>query len=208
MPATQRPDCRDRWHGFTAIEVLIVIGLMGLLVGLTLQGVQSVRSAAAKTNCADRMRQIGLALHQYHNVTGRLPAGAATTSNSFGPDAEPSVHWLAKLLPYIEQDALAAQMRLAHQQDPIPWHNPPHTGLATVVRLFTCPADSRLSSPSMGPLPGPAGQIGAFTSYLGVKGGFSGQNNGVLGVPSRHTLIRYHGRHQRHTDGRRATTEL
>jgi prepilin-type N-terminal cleavage/methylation domain-containing protein/prepilin-type processing-associated H-X9-DG protein len=92
--------------GFTLIELLVVIAIMAILMGLLLPAVQSVREAAARTQCLNHLRQLGLALQNYNGANGRLPPqGTFTVGNTFSGY---SVH--ARLLPYLEQSNLAAQV--------------------------------------------------------------------------------------------------
>ncbi len=88
-----------RSTGFTLLELLVVIAIISILAALMLPAVQSAREAARRISCANNLRQIGLALHQYHDSLRGLPAGWIADQ----PEGEPGWGWAALLLPYVEQ---------------------------------------------------------------------------------------------------------
>lgn len=153
---------RESRSALSLVEVLVVIGVMGLLVGLTLSAVQSARGSAARVGCANHLRQLGLAATSYHDANGTLPQPYVTMWKSPGYHGA-SLPWTNLLLPYLEQESLWGTLREAYQAA-VGYVNPPHAGLATVVKVYTCPADGRLSAP----ISDDWGFTAAYGSYLGV----------------------------------------
>jgi prepilin-type N-terminal cleavage/methylation domain-containing protein/prepilin-type processing-associated H-X9-DG protein len=88
--------------GFTLVELLVVIAIIGILIGLLLPAVQSARESGLRTQCANQIRQIGLALQNYHDVKGSFPAGYTSNFNSAGDDTGPGWGWAAAILPFME----------------------------------------------------------------------------------------------------------
>jgi prepilin-type N-terminal cleavage/methylation domain-containing protein/prepilin-type processing-associated H-X9-DG protein len=161
---------RSSRNGFTLIELLVVIAIIGVLIGMLLPAVQKVRGAANRVRCQNNLKQIGLAMHNYHGVNGSFPAGTTTPN---GPTYYMS--WMTRLLPYLEQDAMWRTAQAAWITDNYPWHNPPHVDVATVNKSYICVADAREMIASYA-----GGVTIAFTGYLGVSGTDSAVGDGVL----------------------------
>jgi prepilin-type N-terminal cleavage/methylation domain-containing protein/prepilin-type processing-associated H-X9-DG protein len=122
-------------RGFTLIELLVVVAIIGALIALLLPAVQQAREAARRTECKNHIRQVGLALHNYHDVHRVFPLNYGN-----GPynDTNTGASWLAFLLPFVEQHALYNQIRFG-----APANDPANLRASeTVVPLYLCASDA------------------------------------------------------------------
>jgi prepilin-type N-terminal cleavage/methylation domain-containing protein/prepilin-type processing-associated H-X9-DG protein len=161
-------------HGFTLVEMLVVIAIIAILIALLLPAVQQVRDAAARTQCANNLHQIGLATHQYHDSHRVFPTGMRWRN---WKDPYLYMGWATQLLPFLEQQQLWTITQQAYQQSPWPFRNPPHAGLSTLMPTFVCPADPwtaqvQIAKRDKFPV--------ALTDYLGVEGKDLETMDGVL----------------------------
>ncbi|MGI8981470.1 MAG: DUF1559 domain-containing protein [Pirellulaceae bacterium] len=153
--------------GFTLLELVIVITIIGILICLLLPAVQHSRESAAKVECQNKLRQIGMALHLHHDAHRCLPPKAPS-----GDPHDPNIllQWSALILPQLEQEGLWSMSVEACRVDKVSMHNPPHVGCVTPMEHYICPNDRRLRSP----LTMPDGDLASFSSYLGISGSLVG----------------------------------
>jgi len=96
--------------GFTLVELLVVIAIIGVLVALLLPAVQMAREAARRSECSNHNKQIGLALHNYHDTFLQLPAGWVATAGSPRAEGTPGWGWAAGTLPFLEEENIQSQI--------------------------------------------------------------------------------------------------
>jgi len=167
---------RMRREGFTLVELLVVITIIGILIALLLPAVQAAREAARRAQCANHLKQIALALHNYHAACGSLPHGNInrTAGNCPGME-EPTVsystrfgNWLIAILPYMEQGALFDRYSLGDLNESAENQAVRETSVAA----YLCPSDSAPRRAAV-PATGPAAAAGAKYmpgSYRAVSG--------------------------------------
>ena len=195
MPHRPRPR-----RGFTLIELLVVISIIAILIGLLLPAVQKVREAAARAKCQNNLKQIGLAIHNYHDAVGEFPyarpirsgdksvAGAGNATNAgtaaqmypTNPDSFGS--WQVRILPYLEQEAV---QRIVNGMTTDPTYTAARANMRrNPLSGFQCPSDPN-GSQSM-----PSGTDPVFLSgYLAVCGNDDWNESGGWGSNARNGLF-------------------
>jgi prepilin-type N-terminal cleavage/methylation domain-containing protein len=165
-----------RRPGFTLIELLVVIAIIAVLIAMLLPAVQKVRDAAARLQCENNLKQIGLALHNYHDNYKHLPPPRGNHTPT--PLFTEFRGWMCEILPYIEQNDLYQNMYTS------PWYNGFFVTFNSPVLTYLCPADPRDLQVI------PSGN-GALTSYIGVTGSindvnaqFNGPTDGIFDISS------------------------
>jgi prepilin-type N-terminal cleavage/methylation domain-containing protein/prepilin-type processing-associated H-X9-DG protein len=142
----------QRRTAFTLIELLVVIAIIAVLIALLIPAVQKARESASRIQCANNLRQIGIALHSYHDKQKAFPQGYDRTNPWQAPNNDTHQSWLALILPFVEQQNLRDQGVDNYQ--------------GIVIAVYSCPSD---------PLAGKIGKYGglkpgALTDYLAVDG--------------------------------------
>ena len=174
---------RQRRRGFTLVELLVVIAIIGILVALLLPAVQAAREAARRMSCSNNMKQMGLALHNYHDTYKTLPYGEGAfptpgSAGTVGGGNWAGPNWRIHILPYIEQGPIYSQLSFAHTFDACrPGFNSAAGGPNRVlsgytVPVYRCPSSSlAINGQNVAPSPTNNNAHNAqLIDYVGVQG--------------------------------------
>ena len=119
-------------RGFTLIELLVVIAIIAILIALLLPAVQQAREAARRSTCKNNLKQIGLALHNYHETHGTFPPGLIVSGSGFGSADELGYGWGVFILPMMEQSNIYNNLNFSAPAFP-----------QNVIPAYLCPSDPR-----------------------------------------------------------------
>ncbi|WP_439629371.1 DUF1559 domain-containing protein [Gemmata sp.] len=164
-----------RSQAFTLVELLVVIAIIAILIGLLLPAVHRIREAAARAKCQNNLKQIGLAIHNYHDARGALPPGGDTYVS--GSNAVPNKpNWAAVILPYLEQQNV---LNSYTEVPDLGVTAPVNAGfVATKVQAYLCPSDPASTQPQPTVPASPANVTTAFMpGNYKAMGGRSDLNN-------------------------------
>ncbi|MDA1231663.1 MAG: DUF1559 domain-containing protein, partial [Planctomycetota bacterium] len=199
---------RDR-RGFTLIELLVVIAIIAILIALLLPAVQQAREAARRTQCKNNLKQVTLALHNFHDVKNRFPVGTSLGVNWYGgtnnagqpfsypsppagvrspgssyPAEGPFYSWMFHILPYLEQSNIYNLVDPKLGPGAWPWWLLMPNGrpvVSTSLPIFLCPSDPNAAIGWV--QPGNSNNVAALSSYMGCIGTNTYQPAGTTVYP-------------------------
>ena len=171
MPFQSR--IRPAW---TLLELLVVIAIVSVLLAMLLSATQKVRESASRVRCQNNLKQIGLAVHQYHDINLRFPPAAYSGSSK----TYPFMSWQATILPWLEQESTWKRIQSAFAENRLFWSEPHVPLRAIAFDFYICPSEGRrlTNLEEISPT--------GFTNYLAING--NGYLDGVMSVDSRTNL--------------------
>ncbi len=147
MPFSRNGATMSRWvnsqrleqaKGFTLVELLVVIAIIGILVALLLPAVQAAREAARRMQCSNNLKQLGLAMHNFHAGQGQLPPGQNYQLGIISNSNKDKFCWFQEMLPFVEQQALYDKYKAHVASGGEVWWTPDRW---TSIPTFMCPSD-------------------------------------------------------------------
>jgi len=191
-------------RGFTLIELLVVIAIIAILIGLLLPAVQKVREAAARLKCQNNLKQLGIAIHAYHDANGTMPAARAYSLQAAPPSGvtgnlvvigwtipDPATFdsfgsWIFRIMPFFEQGNAANIMINAAPGNLFTAYD----NLVSVQpKILICPSDGQSSGTGTTFGAGAGTQASGYTSYVGVTGNDEWNEPGHFGSNARNGMF-------------------
>jgi prepilin-type N-terminal cleavage/methylation domain-containing protein/prepilin-type processing-associated H-X9-DG protein len=176
-----RPPSRHE-RGFTLIELLVVIAIIAVLIALLLPAVQAAREAARRIQCVSNLKQIGIALHGYHDSQNTFPAGGWILLPAQPQNINMNMGWSASVLPYLEQNAVYGGLNFS-----FPYNVAVNSTAAfTVLAVYLCPSEPRKTfwnqapGPPADPFPSADADYGGMYGPRALGSGFT--NNPPAGA--------------------------
>ena len=162
-------------RGFTLIELLVVIAIIAILIALLLPAVQQAREAARRSNCKSNLKQIGIALHNYHDTYGRFPNGYIDITNATGVQ-DGGWSWQAQILPQLEQAALYKKFNMSFHPHGAGGNAQEQANgvlMENTLAIYSCPSDTKPDTLSLHNASA-VGRVAkaATSSYAGSLGPF------------------------------------
>ena len=130
----------SRSSGFTLVELLVVIAIIGVLVGLLLPAVQSAREAARRSSCSNNLKQIGLAVQNFHDTKNRFPEGRVRSGwkNTAAAWNTENISWMARILPFMEESTIHSQIDFELSPG---WGGSNAVVMTNTIKTYRCPSD-------------------------------------------------------------------
>ena len=142
---------RYRIRGFSLVELLVVIAIVGILIGLLVPAIQAAREAARRSTCANNLKQIGLALQNYHSQYRHFPSSAPLLPR----EKESSISWRVMILPFLEEDSLYRDIQPTPEGGAVNW-----SPATLEVQTYLCPSSHS---------PRPGGTVLVQSHYTAVS---------------------------------------
>jgi prepilin-type N-terminal cleavage/methylation domain-containing protein/prepilin-type processing-associated H-X9-DG protein len=164
----------QRRRGFTLIELLVVIAIIAVLIALLLPAVQAAREAARRSQCINNFKQVGLAMHNYHDTQGTFPIGRMGIGYSYSNGLGQRRTWALSILPFFEQTQAFNALNFNWQF----YESPNSTVIKITQRVFQCPSDTPTVQEPDTPYPRAKGNIAANWGNTHYYQNEQGRGNG------------------------------